>query len=91
MPKGRFEGLFPEEIENRKDYVWKLIESGLWTQTWALQLAMDHMSEQQIDEMLTFENVPLDIEFYEEPTNEKHLVARHPNVKEGYERGKSGN
>lgn len=84
MPKGRFEGLFPEEIENRKDYVLKLVESELWTESWALRTVLHHLKDEQIAEILTFEGIPLDIEFFNQSINEKHLVATHPMVDEDY-------
>ena len=90
MSKGRFEGLFAQQVEDRKDFVMKLIESGLWTQRWALNCALDKLGDKGIEEMLTYENIPLDTEFYSEPTEERHLVARHPNIKEGYTRGIDG-
>lgn len=80
MSKGRFEGLFPEKIESKKDYVHAVIEAGLWTEKWALETVLHHLTDDQIDKILTYENIPLDIEFYTETVTEKKLVAKHDDV-----------
>ena len=78
--------VLPVEIQDRKDYVHKVVESGLWSYHWAVVCLLDRLTDEQIDEMLTSENIPLDISFYREPVDETQLVAKHPNVKEGYTR-----